>query len=204
MPYTAKRGEGQGPPDTAALRHEPSPPAPDPGQGRGAHFLYLAGLDPILSRGGFQSPTPSTPFTSLVPSGLAWGPTLLCSPRLSLSLSVFCLTSLSFPICLSFVPSSLLPLTSHILSSLPFSPDYLSPLHILRGRSHWKDQTFPYSFLFPQVNPHMNKIQNQVLLPTGARTLRRSRIKLFSVSEAALLTSVCVLVSWRVGGTEVT
>lgn len=42
----------------------------------------------------------------------------------------------------------------------------------------------------------MNKIQNQVLLPTGAGTLRRSRIKLFSVSEAPLLTSVCVFVSW--------
>lgn len=73
-------------------------------------------------------------------------------------------------------------------------PDYLPPLHILPGRSHWKDQT-PHTFHFPQINPHMNKVQNKVLLHTGAKTLRRSRIKLFSVSEAALLMSVCVLVS---------
>lgn len=35
VPYTAKRGEGQGPPTTAALRHEPSPPARDRGRGEG-------------------------------------------------------------------------------------------------------------------------------------------------------------------------
>lgn len=57
--HSEARG-GAGPPDTAALRHEPPLPARHPGPGRGAHFLYLAGLDPILSRGGLQSPpTPS-------------------------------------------------------------------------------------------------------------------------------------------------
>lgn len=63
--HSEARG-GAGPPHTAALRHESPPSARDQGQGRGAHFLYLAGLDPILSRGGLQSPTPS-PFTSLIP-----------------------------------------------------------------------------------------------------------------------------------------
>lgn len=193
VPYTAKRGEGQGPPDTAALRHESPPPARDMGQGRGAHFLYLAGLDPILSRGGFQSPIHSLPWSHQVWLGvpLSLFPSFVFVLLSSLSyMSVFPYMSLLF------VSPSLLPLTSHILSSLPVSPGYLSPVHIFPGRSHWKDQTLPYSSLFPRINPHMNKIQNQVHLPIGAGTLRRSRIKLFSVSEAALLTSVCVPVSW--------
>lgn len=147
VPYTAKRGEGQGPPDTAALRHETPPPARDPGQGRGTHFLYLAGLDPILSRGGLQSPHPpphSIPWScrvwlgvplSLFPSFVSVAPSVVSVLRPSLFVSYFS------------VPSSLLPLNSRIASSLLVSPDYISPVHILPGRSHWKDQTLPYSFL---------------------------------------------------------
>lgn len=112
VPYTAKRGEGQGPPDTAALRHEPPPPARDPGQGRGAYFLYLAGLDPILSRGGLQSP-PSIHFPGPIGSGL--GSPFLCSLYLCPALCRLCLTCLSFTICLSF----LCPVVSSP-SALPF------------------------------------------------------------------------------------
>lgn len=156
VPYTAKRGEGQGPPDTAALRHEPPPPARDPGQGRGAHFMYLAGLDPILSRGGLQSPPhPATPFNSLVPSsGLAWGP-LFSVPLVCLcpALCHLCLTS--FPVRLSFLcPVVCSP------SALPYGVQppcltrYLPQYTILPGRSHRKDQTLPDSFLLlPSESP---------------------------------------------------
>lgn len=53
--HSEARG-GAGPPHTAALRHE-SPTLPGTlGQGRGAHSLYLAGLD--LFCGSLQSPHP--------------------------------------------------------------------------------------------------------------------------------------------------
>lgn len=192
VPYTAKRGEGQGPPDTAALRHEPPPPArdPDPGQGRGAHFLYLAGLDPILSRGGLQSPHPH-PIHLPRPVGSGLGSPSLCSFRLRPTLCRLCLLSLAFPISLSPVVSS----PSHISSSLPISPDYLFPLHTLPGRSHRKDQTLPYPFQFPQINPHMNKVQNQILpsLPEPGPSAA-AELKFFLCLRPLWLTSVCLCV----------
>lgn len=100
VPYTAKRGEGQGPTNTAALRHEPPSPARDPGQGRGAHFLYLAGLDPILSRGGLQSPhLHPIHLPGSVGSGL--GSPFLCSPLLSLFHPLSSLSYVSVPSYLS-------------------------------------------------------------------------------------------------------
>lgn len=201
VPYTAKRGEGQGPPDTAALRHEPPPPARDPGQGRGAHFTYLAGLDPILSRGGLQRP-PTNPIQfpgPVVGSGL--GSPFLCSPRLSLSRH---LSSLSYVLpC-----SSLFSLSRRLFSLCPpvwrpasLSHQIISPsTQFSRAGPTGRTRLSPTPSSYSQVNPHRNKIQNQIPLATGAGTLRRRRIKLFSVSEAALLTSVCVRVSWEVEG----
>lgn len=140
--HSEARG-GAGPPHTAALRHEPPPPARDPGQGRGAHFLYLAGLDPILSRGGLQSPPP--PPTYLPgPVGSGLGSSFLSPARLSLSFplpSFVCLCP--SPLVSPFsVPSSCLffPCPS-LFCPVSLTPDFLSPLPILRGRSHWKDQT---------------------------------------------------------------
>ena len=124
VPYTAKRGEGQGPTNTAALRHEPPPPARDPGQGRGAHFLYLAGLDPILSRGGLQSPhLHPIHLPGSVGSGL--GSPFLCSPPSHCStLCLLCLMSLFLPICLSFLCSIV---SSYALPYFDQSP-CLSPI----------------------------------------------------------------------------
>lgn len=71
--HSEARG-GAGPPHTAALRHE-SPTLPGTlGQGRGAHSLYLAGLDLILPRGGLQSlPSPHRSPSLVPPSGLEGG-----------------------------------------------------------------------------------------------------------------------------------
>lgn len=159
VPYTAKRGEGQGPPDTAALRHEPPPPARDPGQGRGAHFTYLAGLDPILSRGGLQSPpTPPAP----QPHSIPWSrrrvwlgvPFSLFPSFVSVPPSVISVLRPSLFVSLFSAPSSVLPLPFRMASSLLVSPDYLLQYTILPGRSHRKDQTLPDSFLLlPSESP---------------------------------------------------
>ena len=182
VPYTAKRGEGQGPPDTAALRHEPPPPARDPGQGRGAHFMYLAGLDPILSRGGLQSPPPTpqphsipwshrrgwlgVPF-SLFPSFVSVPPSVISVLRPSLFVSLFS------------APSSVLPLPSRMASSLLVSPDISPSTQFSRAGPTGRTRLSPTPSCYSQVNPHRNKIQNQIPLATGAGTLRRRRIKLF-------------------------
>lgn len=136
VPYTAKRGEGQGPPDTAALRHEPPPPARDPGQGRGAHFMYLAGLDPILSRGGLQStPPPRNPIQfpgPVVGSGL--GSPFLCSPRLSLSRP---LSSLSYVLpCSSLfsLPRRLFSLCPPVWRPASLSHQISPPVHNSPGQ----------------------------------------------------------------------
>ena len=126
VPYTAKRGEGQGPPDTAALRHEPPTPARDPGQGRGTHFLYLAGLDPILSRGGLQSPHPH-PIQFPGPVGSGLGCPFLCSLRLSLSRP---LSSVSYVLpCLSLISLSrhLFSLCTPVLRPASLSLQIISP-----------------------------------------------------------------------------
>lgn len=121
VPYTAKRGEGQGPPDTAALRHESPPPARDLGQGRGAHFLYLAGLDPILSRGGFQSPIHSPPWSRQVWLGVPFSlfPSFVC-PAVFFVLHV-CLSLFVSPFCLAVSSPSDVPhfVQCPCLSGLP-------------------------------------------------------------------------------------
>lgn len=57
-------GRGGAPPHCSTETRVPSPPPGTLGQGRGAHSLYLAGLDLILPRGGLQSlqsPRPQSP-----------------------------------------------------------------------------------------------------------------------------------------------
>lgn len=104
VPYTAKRGEGRGPPHTAALRHESPPPPGTLGPGRGAHSLYLAGLDLILPRGGLQSLQPPQP-QSPPWSHLVWfggrGSSFLLSVSTSFLPTVVRLKS--FPTCLPFL-----------------------------------------------------------------------------------------------------
>lgn len=156
VPYKRSAGRGRASRHCSTETRAP-PPARDPGQGRGAHFLYLAGLDPILSRGGFQSPTSphSPPGPGSGPSGLAWDPLF---PHLSQSRPL----SSVLRVCLCLRPALLVSpfcapvcavLFGSVQPSLPVSPDLHSLLPALPGRSHRKDQTLSYAFLVPPVNP---------------------------------------------------
>lgn len=152
VPYTAKRGEGQGPPHCST---ETRAPFPRPGPGAGAR-------GPFLVSGWTRSysvprrppkpppPTHSTPWSRRVWLGVPpfSVPVVCLSPALCLLSSVLlCLSLFSVPCCLFFCPPVFRPVF--------LSPDYLFPVHILRGGSHWKDQTLPYSFLFPSdKSPH--------------------------------------------------
>lgn len=105
-----QRSAGRGgPPHTAALRHESPPPPGTLGQGRGAHSLYLAGLDLILPRGGLQSlqsPRPQSPpwshlvwfggrgFSFLLFVSSSFLPTVVC---LSILVSLFSVPRSSLP-----------------------------------------------------------------------------------------------------------
>lgn len=101
--HSEARG-GAGPPHTAALRHESPPPPGTLGPGRGAHSLYLAGLDLILPRGGLQSLQPPQP-QSPPWSHLVWfggrGSSFLLSVSTSFLPTVVRLKS--FPTCLPFL-----------------------------------------------------------------------------------------------------
>lgn len=136
--HSEARG-GAGPPHTAALRHESPPPPGTLGQGRGAHSLYLAGLDLILPRGGLQSlqsPRPqSPPWSHLVWFG-GRGSSFLLSVSSSFLPTVVCLSVL---VSLFSVPWSSLPPTAvdFLVYFCPVSLSLLIPsAHHLPGRSH--------------------------------------------------------------------
>uniref|UniRef100_G1TGD8 Leucine-rich repeat and fibronectin type III domain-containing protein 1 n=1 Tax=Oryctolagus cuniculus TaxID=9986 RepID=G1TGD8_RABIT len=161
-------------------------PLPQPGTGAGERGPFLvSGWTRSYSVPAAANRAPTlTPLSALVPSGLAWGPLSLPRP--------VCLTP-TLSVC-RLCPLSPLPPPSLVESGVPVSPDFAAALPILPGGSHRKDQTLPYSFLVPPGKSPHEQSPKPNPLRTGVGTLRRSRIKLFSVSEAALLVCVCVCV----------
>lgn len=161
--HSEARG-GAGPPHTAALRHE-SPTLPGTlGQGRGAHSLYLAGLDLFCPAAASKASSPLTqPHPWSHQSGLEGGASPFFSLRPCLSRPLSSVFK-SFPNCLPFfsVPwLSLLPLPFLVcfifLSSVRVSPYSLSSPS--SGQVPLKDQTLLSTFLNLTMNPHTNKNQ---------------------------------------------
>lgn len=101
MPYTAKRGEGQGPPDTAALRHEP--PFPRLGSGAGARGPFLVSGWTRSYSVPRRLPKLPIPHPIHLPGPIGSGLGYPFPSHLRLSLSHPVLTSLPFLICLSFL-----------------------------------------------------------------------------------------------------
>lgn len=149
-----QRSAGRGgPPHTAALRHESPPPPGTLGQGRGAHSLYLAGLDLILPRGGLQSlqsPRPQSPPWS----HLVWFGGRGSSFLLSMSSFLPTVVCLSVLVSLFSVPWSCLPPTAVeflvylFLSCVLVSPDSLSSPS--PGQVPQRTRLFPLPFSSPQ------------------------------------------------------
>lgn len=176
-------GRGRAPPHCSTETRAPSP-CPGPGAGTRGPFLVSGWTRSYSVPRRPPKPHPE-PIHLSDPVGSGLGSSFLCPPLLCLSCS---LSSLSYVSALFYL--SLFSLSRRLFSCPPmFCPvslslrDYLPPPHILPGRSHWKDQT-PYSFLFPQVNPHMNKVQNKVLLSTGARTPAAAELNFFLCPRA--------------------
>lgn len=102
--HSEARG-GAGPPHTAALRHE-SPTLPGTlGQGRGAHSLYLAGLDLFCPAAASKASSPLTqPHPWSHQSGLEGGASPFFSLRPCLSRPLSSVLSSSLLVSLFFCP----------------------------------------------------------------------------------------------------
>lgn len=183
-------GRGGAPPHCSTETRVPYPTR-DPGAGARGPFLVSGWTRSLLPRGGLQSLQSPHSAPSLVPPVWFGGRGFSFFPPTSLSFlpSVVCFKS--FPTCLPFFLShgrlfSLCPpLFLYFFVQCPCLSRFPVLTIFRAGPTEGPDSSL-YLPSPHNESPHKQK-PNPLL---GAGTLRHSRIKLFSVSEAALLTSV--------------
>lgn len=140
-------GRGRAPPH-CSTETRASSPCPGPGAGPRGPFLVSGWTRSYSVPRRPPKPHPQ-PIHLSDPVGSGLGSPFLCSPLLCLSCS---LSSLSYVSALLYL--SLFSLSYRLFSCPPIfcpvsvSPGLPPPLHILPGRSHWKDQTLPIPSFF--------------------------------------------------------
>lgn len=173
-------GRGRAPPHCSTETRAPSP-CLGPGAGTRGPFLVSGWTRSYSVLRRPPKPHPE-PIHLSDPVGSGLGSPFLCPPLLCLSCSLSSLSALFY--------LSLFSLSRRLFSCPPMfcpvsvSPGSPPPTTHSPGQVPLEGPDSPYSFLFPQVNPHMNKVQNKVLLPTGARTPAAAELNFFLCPRA--------------------